>query len=239
MRRLVLALAALTACFEPHQGAQELRGADCAVCHLPQYEATTAPGHAVMAFPTTCGDCHLRTNWQPALEGRHPQEDVFPIRSGGHANTPCQECHTLGAGPSRGGANTRCTACHLDDAYQRESHVGATSTSGAPYRYQAEVPSFCLTCHPKGTALKHPNDKFPRTGPHGAACTSCHLRATGPDTRGTNTSCIEAGCHHTLAYSDGKHREVRNYAAARSGPWTSPYLTARNFCLLCHSQGRN
>lgn len=242
MRRLVIAcaaFAAFAACFESHQGTQELRSADCVVCHLPQYQATTAPGHVAIDFPTTCGDCHLRTNWQPALEGRHPAEDVFPIRSGGHVGVDCQECHALGSGPSRGGANTRCTACHPDDTYQRTSHEGATSTTGVAYRYQADVPSFCLACHPKGTAKKHPNDKFPRSGPHDTACTSCHLRATGADTRGANASCIEAGCHHTLAYSDGKHREVRDYAAARNGPWTSPHLTSRNFCLLCHPRGRD
>lgn len=239
MNRLAVTALLLTACFESHQGVQELRGADCAACHLPQYQATTAPGHAAAAFPTTCGDCHLRVHWQPALEGTHPAEDVFPIRSGAHASAPCLECHEPTRGASRSGANTQCTACHPDDAEQRNSHVGATSTSGAPYRYQAEAPSFCLTCHPKGTALRHPNDKFPRTGPHDTACTSCHLRELGPDTRGGNASCLEAGCHHTLSYSDAKHREVRNYTSSRNGPWPAPHLTSRNFCLVCHPRGRN
>lgn len=232
-------LGALGACFQQHDGVQELRGADCATCHLPDYQATTAPAHGAAAFPTTCGDCHLRSEWHPALEGRHPAEAVFPIETGAHASSACLACHELGRGPSKGGANTACIACHPDDDYQRGAHVGAASPTGVAYRYQAEVPNFCLTCHPKGTALKHPNDKFPRTGAHNVECATCHDRRSGVDTAGANTTCVESGCHHTLAYSDGKHREVRNYTAYRNGPWQQPHITARNFCLLCHKSGRN
>ncbi|HRC58442.1 MAG: hypothetical protein IPI49_24945 [Myxococcales bacterium] len=243
MIRLVLALScvALVSCLESHGKTQELRGADCAVCHLPEYQATTAPAHGPTAanFPTTCGDCHLRLDWRPALEGRHPAEDVFPIRSGAHAQAACLTCHALARGRSSKGANTDCVTCHPNSADLSNAHVGAASSTGVPYRYQGEVANFCLTCHPKGTALKHPNDKFPRTGEHNVDCTTCHDRRTGVDTKGANTTCVESGCHHTVAWSDGKHREVRNYTSSRTGPWTQPHITARNFCLLCHQNGRD
>ncbi|MEZ4362106.1 MAG: hypothetical protein R3B48_18100 [Kofleriaceae bacterium] len=231
----------VVACFERHDTTQVLRGSDCVACHLDDFRATSQPSHtaATANFPTTCADCHRTTSWHPALEGRHPAEQVFPIESGAHAKAACLTCHQLELGASRAGANTDCLQCHPNDAYQQSAHQGARSPTGVAYLYRAEIRNFCLSCHPKGTAQKHPNDKFPRTGEHNVACASCHDRSAGADAMGANTTCIESGCHHTLSWSDSKHREVRTYTSSRNGPWSKPFITSRNFCLLCHARGRN
>lgn len=238
---LIVTTALLAACFESHKGVQELRGDDCYTCHVDDYDATSMPVHTAptVDFPTACVNCHKTTDWQPALEGNHPAEIVFPIQSGAHATTPCLQCHDLDVGlPSSAGANTNCIGCHPNDAYQRDAHVGTTSVAGTPYQYRADIANFCLVCHPKGTALKHPDDKFPRTGDHNASCVTCHDRSAGNDAQGANTTCLVSGCH-SLGEEDGQHREVNNYTATRNGPWPQPNLTSRNFCRVCHPRGRN
>lgn len=246
-------LAALVGCFESHSNQlQELRGTDCAVCHTIEYDATSQPPHAATGFPTTCADCHRSSDWQPALGGLHPAPRTFLTATGDnetfllegvHDNLACLGCHDLDvprpSGSPPRGFDTNCIQCHPNDAYQRDAHVGIVSATNEPYQYRADIPSFCRACHPQGTASKHPNTVFPRAGNHNVACASCHLRADGPDTDGTNTSCIEAGCHHTLSWSDGKHDDIDDrvqYTNARNAPPTGN-ITPKNFCRLCHRGG--
>lgn len=238
MTRLVLLLTLLGACFESHiNGMKELGNEDCYTCHTPDYEGTTAPVHRQNAdvYTTACVSCHRTTDWKPALEGLH--SEVFIIASGTHSDIKCLACHDLDRGASKAGANTNCTQCHPNDKKQQDDHSGVISVTGAPYQYLDGTPSFCLTCHPDGRAGKHPDAKFPRTGDHAVACESCHLRQAGPDTAGMNTTCVDSGCHHTLAWSDasGEHTKLASYPTVRGDG------ASQHFCLdsRCHPSGKS
>ena len=154
MTRLVfvIALMPLTACFQSHpSGQQELSGGDCYTCHTHDYNATTAPVHHDMpqVFSTTCTNCHRTVGWQPALAGQH--NEAFIIAKGAHAGIACLDCHDLASGlPSTQGANTNCIQCHPNDRSQADNHDGVKTSSGS-YQYLANVPNFCLQCHPAGT----------------------------------------------------------------------------------------
>ena len=98
---------ALAACFRSHPADRvELMGTDCAMCHLRDYQATTAPVHPAtpQVFTTACARCHRTLGWQPALEGLH--RDTFVIATGPHAPVACLDCHQLDRGASKAGANT-------------------------------------------------------------------------------------------------------------------------------------
>ncbi|MGE0404564.1 MAG: hypothetical protein AB7T06_48085 [Kofleriaceae bacterium] len=231
MIRLVVTFAILGACMESHPpGVQPLANEDCYTCHVADFQA--APGHS--ARSTACDNCHRTHGWAPALSD-HP-DTAFPIAAGPHRDAKCLVCHDLDSTqPSTAGANTNCIQCHPDDSEQKSGHVGATSLTGTPYSYDSATPNFCLSCHPKGQAGKHPDNKFPRSGPHSVPCLSCHIRADGPDDDGGNTSCVESGCHHTLSWSDREHDgEVGNYASRRGDG------SNKHFCLAsgCHPDGR-
>lgn len=242
--RWVVVLLVVGSCMQSHDDKRiAIRGDDCATCHLVDYDATTMPPHNMvpgvagpLQFPTTCVDCHRTTSWQPAIDGMHPPPPRFPIAGGAHDAIKCLACHELDLAPSStGGANTNCIRCHPDSAEQRDSHTGVRGPAGQGYAYAPAVANFCLTCHPTGLANKHPNDRFPRTGPHGSPCTSCHDRASGlPDKAGMNTTCINGGCH-SLAKEDGNHREQGARYTQLRGDGSN-----RHFCLDagCHPDGR-
>jgi hypothetical protein len=232
---LLFSLVWLAGCFQDHpSGQQELMGTDCVGCHQTDYAATTAPVHRDMpqVFSTTCASCHRTVNWKPALEGLH--SDVFVIASGKHTDIACLGCHDLATGqPSTRGANTNCLQCHPDDQVLRDAHDGVTSATDAPYQYLADVPNFCLSCHPAGTADIHPDNKFRRTGSHDVPCARCHDRTAGPDTKGANVTCVDSACH-SIGMMDGledhnKRDVMPQYVNLRGGG------TSRNFCHQCHS----
>jgi hypothetical protein len=262
MTRLPIApwLVSLCACFESHGQTREIRSEDCVLCHRADFDATSMPIHSApdVDFPTTCASCHRSIDWRPALEGRHPapgtytgldpmgqvQNQTFLIDRGPHASVRCLTCHDLDVDlpdvpvAQRRGFNTDCLQCHPNDAYQQDAHAGVVSAIGGPYTtYRADVGNFCLACHPAGDALNHPRDRFPLTGGHDGRCTSCHVRAMGPDKGGQNTTCLASGCH-SLGRTDAEHEE-RSYATYRSAP--PPPLTTSNFCRAggCHPDGRN
>jgi hypothetical protein len=226
----VLALAWLAGCFQAHPGGQqELMGTDCNGCHQPDYARTTAPVHGDMpqVFSTACVNCHRTVNWKPALE--HLHSDVFVIASGKHAQIACLGCHDLATGqPSTKGANTNCLQCHPDDQALRDGHAGVTTATDAPYQYLAGMPSFCLSCHPAGTADVHPDNKFPRTGDHALSCGQCHDRTAGADTKGANVTCVASACHPS-AKTDGIDDHMTAKYTSLKGDGSS-----RNFCLGCH-----
>jgi hypothetical protein len=234
MKRSVFAIGALLAACTQSHSAQvvEIQAESCVTCHTIDYDTAIAPPHAPSGFPTTCADCHRTTDWQPALGGLHP-EPMFAVASGPHGGIKCLACHDLDiVAPSKAGANTNCIQCHPDSRNQADSHSGVRGPQNQTYAYNATAPNFCLTCHPAGRASKHPNDRFPRTGPHSRACTTCHDRNAGPDTGGANTTCLNSGCH-SLGQEDGEHREVGQYSSARGDG------SNRHFCLVCHPTGRN
>jgi hypothetical protein len=228
----VVSLVAFAGCFQTHpMNQQELAGGDCYTCHTRDYAATAAPVHrdTPQLFTTECASCHRVTSWKPALDGLH--NEAFVIQQGPHAPIACVDCHVLdGAKPSKQGANTNCIQCHPDDAHQRDSHVGLTSPTNAPYAYLDATPNFCLTCHPAGTADHHPDALFALRKNHEVPCADCHDRAAGPDTKGRNVTCVDAKCHHTLSVSDQIEEHLESdYRSARGDG------TSRTFCHQCHS----
>jgi hypothetical protein len=229
--RCLLAIACLASCFQPHPADQrEVSGEDCYGCHAADYAATTAPVHRDMptVFSTACTSCHVMVRWQPALEGKH--SDVFVIAEGPHA-TPCLGCHDLAAGkPSTQGANTNCLPCHPNDAKQIDAHRDIEDAIARPYAYLANVPNFCLDCHPAGLGAVHPEQRFALRKDHDVPCAECHDRAAGKDTAGANVTCVESRCHHTLRATDDTdgHKDGDYQKARGSG-------ASRNFCHKCHA----
>ena len=244
--RYVVVIVFVASCMQSHDDNRvAVRSDDCVTCHLVDFDSTTTPPHDMVPsatgsvqFPKTCGDCHRTTSWQPALGGLHPPPPQFPVTSGPHDAIKCLACHDLDLPTtSVAGANTNCLQCHPDTADLRDSHTGVRGPVGQSYAYAPAVANFCLTCHPDGLAKKHPDSKFPRTGPHETPCTSCHDRASGlPDMAGMNTTCIADGCH-SLTKEDNQHREEggTRYTQLRGDG------SNRHFCLdsRCHPNGRN
>lgn len=187
--------------------------------HIPLYP--TGP-----AAPNFCLTCHP-TGLAPIP--LHP-EAAFPIAAAPH-DYGCGDCHNPDLGSNVGGANTDCVGCHAG------SHTRAlmdTRHTGVPgYPAGAQPPSFCLTCHPTGSAATalHDEAAFPiGAGNHaGLECASCHDASLGSSIGGANTDCI--GCHtgtHARTAMDARHAGVSGYP---SGP------AAPNFCLSCHPAG--
>ena len=234
-RHLIVMLAmglavAVGACVRDHGGeAIEVQtDADCVACHQADYDGATDPVH-VGVKPTTCGNCHRTDAWQPALDGDHP-EDAFHITTGAHQPFKCLECHDASRGSSVDGANTICAWCHTGAHDQDQMDYLHPPQIVPDYSYQADQPNFCLTCHPDGTAPKHPEQNFPiASGAHsGIQCYDCHQPAAGPNTNGENVSCL--GCHeHRKDKVDDIHHEVGNYRYDASNP---------DFCRQCHPRGR-
>jgi len=191
----------------------------CVGCHQADYENSAFPGHA--GFPTTCQDCHSNDQWVPALF-----EHAWPLE-GAHAQASCSSCHT-GNPPVHQGTPTLCVGCHQDDY------------DNSPYPGHSDFPTTCEGCHTTAawtpaTGGAHPENAFPiQSGAHSRYrndCASCHNAALGSPVGGENADCV--GCHtgeHTRSRMDSKHGDVRNYPSGAAPP---------NFCLDCHSNGRN
>jgi hypothetical protein len=127
------ASASCSACHE--NGVYAGTPADCAACHLDDYNGTTEPNHRAAGFPLDCVECHGTSisGWSGA-EFDHP----FPITSGRHAGVACSECHQT--------SDYRvftCLGCH-EQASTNSRHNGI---SGYAYNSQA-----CYACHPRGSA---------------------------------------------------------------------------------------
>jgi hypothetical protein len=225
MKRPLLVLVVLSACFESHEaGRQQLTDSDCIACH----EQTLAePGaqkaHGSFAAdgmpPATCGDCHETSGWRPALGGMHPKpftytytetgtgqvkNDTFLLASSPHDGIKCRSCHDLSllatSDPPARGFNANCTQCHPNDSRIQIAHVSAVrSFPGVVLTYtgyKTEDPTFCRSCHPQGLAMGHgPTNPFRL--PHGrAACATCHDEASGRgDAGGANVRCASQ-CHN-------------------------------------------
>jgi len=219
---------ALGGCWDASANRQELHQGECVTCHLANYEATSMPPHAG-AFPQTCADCHMTTAWIPASAGSHP-EGNFPITTGKHAGTACNDCHDTSLGPNNA-LNTDCVGCHSGE--HRRTIIDGTHVGRSGYPTGEAPANFCLDCHPSGEALggMHPESRFPITsGAHaGFVCTDCHDASRGPNGAG-NTDCV--GCHtgdHARSTIDGTHSGRSGYPTGAAAP---------NFCLDCHPSGQ-
>lgn len=218
-----LALAVVVSgCLEQH-APTEIADDSCVTCHRANYRATTAPPHPGR-MPTTCADCHIVDGWQPALAADHPT-GRFPLAGGAHAAVACLVCHQLRQGASTGGANTDCLQCHS------QAENDPRHTAVPEYAYAPAERHFCLSCHPAGTAGRHPESAFPiASGPHRMPCADCHRSELGASADGANTDCT--GCHtgeHARNRVDAEHREVGSYQWSDTNP---------HFCLRCHPRGR-
>lgn len=186
---------------------------ECVGCHRQDYDSNPFPGHD--QYPTTCEQCHNTQAWTPASGFDHP----WPL-DGAHGNATCASCH--GNPPVYAGTSTACVSCHRQDY------------DSSPYPGHDAFATTCQDCHTtaawKPATGAHPENRFPTTGPHDMPCADCHNAALGPNRR-SNADCV--GCHtgeHTRARMDAKHREEGRYPTGSAPP---------NFCLDCHSDGRN
>jgi hypothetical protein len=197
----------------------EVRKADCIVCHADDVQHALNPPHE--GFPDTCGTCHGNEAWSPA-EFMHP----WPL-NGAHAAVDCASCH-VGNPPVYQGTPTLCVGCHQADY------------DSSPYPGHDAFPTTCQDCHTTtawtpAVGGTHPENAFPiQSGAHSPYrndCVSCHNPELGSSVAGENTDCV--GCHdgeHTRARMDPKHNDVGGYPSGAAPP---------NFCLDCHSDGRN
>lgn len=145
---------------------------DCAVCHLPEYEAATAPLHGGK-LSEDCAQCHENQNFVPAPFFLH---ETFALQ-GTHAVLPCSSCHGVDdplyeempgvCTDSDAGRDCRCEGCHASKA----AAVAAPIHSGV-------LSSTCDRCHSAegfagATGFVHSGWEL--TGAHlTAACNDCH-----------------------------------------------------------------
>jgi hypothetical protein len=222
------ALFLVTACFESHDSQlRQITGDDCYSCHQGTFaEPGAQQTHAGFAAPggtppTTCGDCHDTSSWQPALGGLHPapftftytdaagivKNDTFLLANSPHDNIKCLACHDLSllptTDPPARGFNANCTQCHPKTQVDGSHRDAVRTFPGVTYTYTGyndADPTFCRACHPQGLAMGHgPGNPFRL--PHGgrsspARCVDCHDVASGrPDEGGANVRCMN-GCHN-------------------------------------------
>lgn len=181
----------------------------CITCHEHDQTSTDSAHQSVPDYsygPDTCYNCHRTGD----LMSREAHEQYFPIATGVHSQPGCSQCHVSGY------QSFECIQCH--------DHLCDTSNpqhSGVP-GYQCASPS-CLTCHPKGTAIKREDHEnyFPIvSGAHSqSTCAECHVS-------GYNSfECIQ--CHsHLCATSDSQHPGVTGYQCASAS------------CFTCHPKGQ-
>lgn len=131
------AAASCQACHE--NGVYEGTPADCAACHMDDYNDAADPDHRAAGFPTDCEACHGTSisGWSGASFDHR-----FPISSGRHAGVACAECHQT--------SDYRvftCLGCH-EQAQTNSRHTGVTG-----YSYSSQA---CYACHPNGSGAPWP-----------------------------------------------------------------------------------
>lgn len=231
------ALATVLACdsHSPPEGVRIDAQAQCASCHLDDFEFATIRHQTVNPTPTTdlCPSCHSTEAWRPA--GLHP-ELAFPITSDPHQDIRCVECHeqpgrTLPALPAPPPGyteeNVNCLRCHV------RPDMDPAHDTVPDYAWIQTDPDFCRACHPTGVGAGHPEDAFPiANGAHDKPCVQCHIQLLQVGYTEANVSCTastaDGGCHkHAQGPMDDKHQDENGYS----------YTTAA--CLDCHPDGRN
>jgi NAD-dependent SIR2 family protein deacetylase len=191
---------------------------DCARCHVVNDWTLTDPIALHTPLPAACIGCH----------GQEPRSnDPFHTQT---FDPECANCHHSYPGWTPAAfahlpKPTRCYDCHESERPTASAHPGIGD---------------CLGCHATSawtpaTGGTHPENAFPiQADEHSVYrndCASCHNVALGSPVGGENADCV--GCHdgqHTRANVDFKHDEVPFYPQGAAPP---------NFCLDCHSDGRN
>jgi len=188
--------------------------AECASCHLDNYNGAANPPHASNNFPTACNECHTTNpGWKPAIFNNHSQ---YYVLEGAHAliASDCFACHQNDYTST---PNT-CVGCHLEEYNQTVN----------PPHVSAQFSTECNSCHSQSAwipaTFDHDNQFFPiYSGKHlgtWQTCADCH---TNPGSLVT-FSCID--CHeHNQPDTDEEHKEV------------SGYLYTSEACFACHPTG--
>ena len=228
-------------CLQCHVGGR-FKGtpADCAGCHLQDYNTATRPNHVQAGFPKDCSLCHSVSSWLTATFDHNSTK--FPL-TGFHATLQCQDCHSSGQYAT---LPTTCVSCHL----------ALFNSSTNPNHVAAGFSQDCSICH-NTTAwtpaiFDHSTTKFPLTGAHaGLQCSSCHSSgqyATLPTTcvschlalfnSTTNPNHVTAGfpqdcsvCHSTAAWTPATFDHSKT-----KFPLTGAHATLQ--CPSCHSSGQ-
>ncbi|MEI6455777.1 MAG: hypothetical protein WCO93_05770, partial [bacterium] len=155
----------------------------CVGCHQTNYDQTTNPNHATLAFPATCQDCHTTNpGWKPATFALH--NNYYPL-TGAHTSIGCNDCHP---GGNYNNTPNTCVGCHQTNYNQ----------SANPPHASLSFPTTCQDCHTTNPGWKPAtfaihNNYYPLTGAHTSVeCNSCHA---GGNYTNTPNACV--GCHQT------------------------------------------
>ncbi len=226
--------------------------ADCASCHMKDFNNTTAPNHQTAGFPTDCSICHSTSGWAPAS---FDHAKVFPL-TGVHATLACAACHVNNNFTSLG---TTCVSCHLNDY----------NNTNNPNHKAAGFPTDCAVCHSTSAwtpaSFDHSKTSFPLTGSHvNVPCASCHVngRFAGtptdcyschkPEYVGTTNPNHQAAqfpttcntCHNTVTWLGAifNHTWFPIYSGTHAGKWmacTDCHVNTSNYavfsCITCHA----
>ena len=165
-------------CSQCHTGGNfKLAGADCASCHMPEFQATTNPNHAQAGIPTTCASCHNTTTWGNATFNH--ASTGFPL-TGAHTPLQCSQCHVNG---NFSLTDSSCVACHLPD-FQKAAN---------PNHMQAGFPQTCQSCHNTTSwdaNFNHASTGFALTGAHTSLqCSQCHVNGNYALSSGACATC--------------------------------------------------
>jgi DnaJ-class molecular chaperone len=182
----------------------------CVSCHRTDYDRTTLPPHATLAFPTDCRTCHTTTGWPGGTYDHSTTQ--FPL-TGAHRTATCAQCH--GDGVYRG-KSTVCASCHQAD------YDAATD----PNHRTARFPTTCNTCHTTttwaGATFNHDASWFPiYSGAHRGrwtSCSDCH-------TNNANYAVFTCLTCHGRTNTDSHHSSV------------SGYRYESQACYSCHPRG--
>jgi len=191
----------------------------CASCHLTDYQKTTNPNHVSAQFATTCDSCHSFDSW---LGARFDHNATGFLLTNGHANVPCESCHTnnnynLQIAPTDCGHS----GCHLTTWQQANNPPH--STAGPAFAL-----ANCSNCHTtKGWDMAnfdHTSTGFLLTNGHAnVPCASCHVN-NNYNLQIAPTDCGNSGCHLT------KWQQTNNPVHSTSG---SAFAAAN--CANCHT----
>ena len=149
---------------------------ECVSCHLPDFNASTAPPHVGSGYSTNCITCHSATpiNWK--VPGYH---NSFPLTNG-HNVSDCKTCHKTNNYPA---TSTDCFSCHQTDF----------TNSTAPPHVGSGFSTNCIDCHaptPINWNISGYHNSFPLTLGHNIVdCKACHKTSNYPSTSAACYSC--------------------------------------------------
>ncbi len=231
--------------------------ADCASCHLKDYNATTNPNHKSAGFPTDCSICHTTSGWTPASFDH--SKTGFAL-TGAHASLQCVACH---ANNNFTGLSATCVSCHLNNY---------NSTTN-PNHKASGFPTDCAVCHTTSAwqpaSFDHSKTAFPLTGAHvSVPCASCHINGVYAGTPTDCYSCHQKDytsvtnpnhvaahfpttcgtCHTTASWLGAtfNHTWFPIYSGTHAGKWmtcndchVNPSNYATFSCITCHTHDKS